>query len=67
MASLDGSGEAHPVIAHVEDGVVRPEEDIPEDPDGLAILRGQIGGLKAHHAVAILLFNREREHSLTGS
>lgn len=66
MASLDSSGKTHPLVAHVKDGVVRPEEDIPKDPDGLAIFRGQRGALKAHHAVAILLFHR-RQHSLTCS
>lgn len=55
-ANLDGSGKAHPVIAHVEDGIVRPEEDISKDPHGLATLRGQRAALKAHHADTILLF-----------
>lgn len=59
MASLDRRGKAHPVIAHVEDSIVRPEEDIPKDPEGLTTLRGHREALKTHHAEAVLLFNRK--------
>lgn len=59
MASLDRRGKAHPVIAHVEDSIVRPEEDIPKDPEGLAALRIQRETFKTHHARAFLLFNRK--------
>jgi hypothetical protein len=59
MSSLDRRGKAHPVIAHVEDSIVRPEEDIPEDPEGLATLSVQGEALQTHHAGAFLLFNRK--------
>lgn len=40
--SLGGSGETHPVVAHAVDRIVGPEEDVPEDSQGLAILGGQV-------------------------
>lgn len=62
-ASLGGSGKAYSVVAQVVDGIVGPEEDIPEDPQGLAVLGGQVGGLDSHGAVAVVLLNTERQHS----
>lgn len=62
-ASLGSSGKAHPVVAQVVDGIVGPEEDIPEDPQGLAVLGGQVGGLDSHGAVVVVLLNTERQHS----
>lgn len=61
VARLDGRGKAHLVVAKVKYGIVGPEEDISKDPHGLATLSGQRDALKAHHAVAVLLFNRETE------
>lgn len=65
--SLGSGGEAHPVVAQVEDGIVGPEEDVPEDPQGLAILGGHVGGLDPHHAEAVLLHNTEERRSDTCS
>lgn len=59
MTCLDRRSQAHPVIAHVEDSIVRPEEDIPKNPEGLTILRVQREALQTHHAGAFLLFNRK--------
>lgn len=58
--ALGGSGKAHPVVPHVVDRVVGPEEDVPEDPQGLAILGGQVGGLHTQVAVAIGLRDRRQ-------
>lgn len=59
---LGERSEAHPVVGHVEDGVVGPEEDISEDPQWLAILGGHVGGLESQHALAVCLLNTEREY-----
>lgn len=66
--SLDGGGKAHPVVAQVIDGVVGPEEDVPKDPQGLAILGGHVGGLDPQHAKAVVvLHNTEGQHSFIRS
>lgn len=64
---LGSSGKAHPVVSHVVDGIVGPEEDIAEDPKGLAILGGQVSGLDPHGAVAIVLHSTEEQHSFIRS
>lgn len=66
MLSLGGSGKAHPVVANVEDGIVGPEEDAPEDPQGLATAGGQVGGLDRNGANAISLHNTEGQRSFLG-
>lgn len=65
--SLGGSGETHPVVAHAVDRIVGPEEDVPEDSQGLAILGGQVGGFDPHSAVAIVLHNTTGQHSFIHS
>lgn len=52
---LDRQGEAHTVVGHVEDGVIFLQENISQDPEGLPVLRGQVGDLDAQGAVAIAL------------
>ena len=56
--SLGGNGKAHPLVANVEDGIVGPEEDVPEDPQGLATARGQVGGLDSNGTNVISLHRR---------
>lgn len=60
----DGSAEAHTVVGAVIDRVVLPQEDITKDPQGLSVLRGQVCGADAHHAVlvAVLVVLRGRIH-----
>lgn len=55
---LSGNGEAHPLVADVEDGIVGAEEDVPEDPQRLATARGQVGGLDSNGTNAISLHRR---------
>lgn len=45
--------EAHLVVAHVINRVVRPEEDVTKDPQGLPILGWQVSGPNANHAATI--------------
>ena len=65
--SLGGSGAAHPAVANVKDGVVRPEEDNPKNPQGLATAGGQVGGLDPQGTNAIFLHNTEGQRSFIGS
>lgn len=65
--SLGGRGEAHPVVANVENGIVGPEEDASEDPQGLATAGGQVGGLDPNGANAISLHDTEGWRSFIGS
>ena len=43
--------KAHAVVAAIIDGVVLSEEHVSKDPQGLSILRGQVGWGDAHYAV----------------
>ena len=45
------------VVAAVVDGVVLSEEHVPKDPQGLAVMRGQVCGADVHGAelVSILV------------
>lgn len=55
---LHSSGKAHLVVAHVIDGVVDPQEDIPKNPEGLPSLGGQVGGLNPNSAVVAVALSR---------
>lgn len=62
--ALWGSGrEAHPVISAVEDGIILPDENVPQNPEGSG-RRGDIHTLEAAeadvHAVTLLLQGEER-------
>lgn len=50
---LDSWSKADTVVGTVIDGVVHSEEHISKDPEGLAILRRQVGGGDAHWTVLV--------------
>lgn len=55
LVPLGRQGEAHAVVGHVKDGVIFPEENVSQDPEGLPVQGGQVGDLDAQGAVAIAL------------
>lgn len=61
--SLDRSCEAHTVVGAVVHRVVLPEEYISQNPQGLSILRGQVGGGDANTAaIAVLGQKNTKDH-----
>ena len=59
--SLGSSGKAHAVVGAVIHRVVRPEEYISQNPQGLSILRGQVGGGDANAASISILVQTDNK------